>query len=214
MGMELDEEFESKMLPFHSKHLQFVDDLLQRGNISSDNFSAIHWRAEKVGLNYTQCARAVNDVKQIILKRNMSSNNSTETGAESTHKFVLLSSLNEDSNKMWEDSNKMWEGSRNTSDEKSVREALRYLLHDNGFVKIDNLLEKDHKLRDPGMLAIYDLIIAAKANYFASCARNGEIGCTEASRRLCEECNYIGKFGRMVAVIRKEKATMECWPTE
>ena len=209
MGMEFpyEEEFGSKILPFHSEHVKFVDDLLQRGNIEIDNFSAIHWRAEKVGMNYTRCARAVNNVKQIILKRNMSSNNITETGGESTHKFVLLSSLNEDSDKMWAES-------RMISNKKSMREALKYLLHDNGFVKIDSLLEKEHKLGDSGMLAIYDLIIAAKAKNFASCVRDGEIGCTEASRSLCEECNHIGKFGRMAALFRQEKATMECWPTE
>lgn len=211
LGMEFPrgkgKEFDSKILPFHSKHLQFVDDLLQRLNITSDNFSAIHWRAEKAGLNYTRCARAVNNVKQIILKRNMSSNNITETGGESTHKFVLLSSLNEDSSKMWI-------GSKNLSNKKSTREALRYL-HGNGFVKIDNLLEKEDKLHhDTGLMAIYDLIIAAKANNFASCVRNGEIGCTEESRRLCEECNHVGKFGRMATLLRKEKPTMECWPTE
>lgn len=211
LGMEFPsgkgKEFERMILPFHSKHLQFVDDLLQRSNITSDNFSAIHWRAEKAGLNFTRCARAVNNVKQIILKRNMSSNNITETGEESTHKFVLLSSLNEDSSKMWI-------GSKNYSNKKSTREALRYL-HDNGFVKIDNLLEKEDKLHDTtGMLAIYDLIIASKANNFASCVINGKIDCTEESRRLCEECNHIGKFGRMASLLRKEKATMECWPTE
>jgi hypothetical protein len=107
----------------------------------------------------------------------------------------------------------MWIGSKNYSNKKSTREALRYL-HGNGFVKIDNLLEKEDKLQDTGMLAIYDLIIAAKANNFASCVRNGEIGCTEESRRLCEDCNHVGKFGRMATLLRKEKATMECWPTE
>jgi hypothetical protein len=210
LGMEFPDskEFDSKILPFHSRHLQYVDDLLQRGNITSNNFSAIHWRAEKAGMNYTRCARAVNNVKHIMLKRNTSSNNNiTEAGEESRHKFVLLSSLNEDSDKMWL-------GSRRTSDKSSIRKALRYLLHDNGFVKIDDLLEKEHKLRDSGMLAIYDLIIAAKAFNFASCARYGEIGCTEASRSLCEECNHVGKFGRMATLFRQEKSSLECWPTE
>eukprot|EP00985_Skeletonema_marinoi_P006579 scaffold2845_cov147-Skeletonema_marinoi.AAC.2 len=209
LGMEFPDskEFDSKILPFHSRHLQYVDDLLQRGNITSNIFSAIHWRAEKAGMNYTRCARAVNNVKHIMLKRNTSSNNITEAGEESRHKFVLISSLNEDSDKMWL-------GSRRTSDKRSIRKALRYLLHDNGFVKIDDLLEKEHKLRDSGMLAIYDLIIAAKAFNFASCARYGEIGCTEASRSLCEECNYVGKFGRMATLFRQEKSSLECWPTE
>jgi len=209
MGYLDQNEMKRKMLPFHPKHLQFVDDLLERGNLTSDNFSAIHWRAEKVGMNYTRCAMAVNDVKNIMLKRNMWSNNATESVESSTHKFVLLSSLNEDADKMWGGARR-----KADSDRKSMVEALRYLLHDNGFIKIDNLLGNEHKVCDSGMLAIYDLIIAAKANNFASCVNGGENGCTQASQSLCKECNHVGNFGRMATLARKEKGTMECWPTE
>lgn len=206
------EEFESKIIQFHSKHLQFVDDLLQRGNITSNNFSAIHWRAENVDMNFTRCAIAVNNVKSIMLKS--MANNIAETGEESRHKFVLLSSLNEDSDKMWSTFKNMPK-----SGEDPVRKALGYLLHDNGFVKIDDLLDNEEKLLDSGMLAIYDLIIASKANNFASCVRNGAVGCTESSQQLCEECNHVGKFGKLATLFRQESvnnvgSSWECWPNE
>ena len=210
------DEFASKVIPFHPNHLQFVDDLLQKNNMTSNNFSVIHWRAEKEGMNFTRCARAINSAKRIILK-NMTSNNIAETGEEESkrlHKFVLLSSLNEDPNRMWSGSKTIANG-----DKDSVRNALRYLLQDNGFIKIDKLLGEEHKLRDSGMLAIYDLIIATKANNFASCARNGVIGCTKSSQRVCEECNHVGKFGQLATLIRRESvnnvgSSWECWPTE
>eukprot|EP00985_Skeletonema_marinoi_P027624 scaffold22980_cov58-Skeletonema_marinoi.AAC.1 len=73
----------------------------------------------------------------------------------------------------------MWSGSRNSivnGTTTTPQQALHYLLHDNGFIKIDGLLEMQAKKvhNDPGMLAIYDLIIAIKANNFATCARDGK----------------------------------------
>ena len=207
-------EFERRMLPFHSKHIHFVDDLLKRANITMNNFSAIHWRAEKEGMDFMRCAKAVNDVKRIMLKR-MTNNTAMTEEEESRHRFVLLSSLNEDSDKMWLGSKVIAD-----NDKESVQNALTYLLRDNGFIKIDDLLDNDHsQLLDPGMLAVYDLIIATKANNFASCARHGQIGCTELAKKLCEECSHVGKFGHLATLIRKNSldtvgSSWECWPVE
>jgi len=222
-GMEIPDQevFEEKTIPFHSKHVQLVDELLQRANITNNNFSVIHWRAEKEGMDFMQCARAVNAVKDIMLRRMMSNNTNNTAQKEeeaSQHKFVLMSSLNENEDMMWS-------GARHTivNSTKSSHIALQYLLRDNGFIKIDGLLEA-HSTKvhndDPGMLAIYDLIIATKAINFATCARGGEAGCNDVSRRLCDACNHIGKFGRLATLLRKQDAyhslasSWECWPSD
>jgi len=217
-GMEIPNKgvFEGKTIPFHMKHVQFVDDLLQRANITNDNFSAVHWRAEKKGMDFMRCARAVNEVKHIMLREMMTSNATRKDEESSQHKFVLMSSLNENEDMMWSGSrNSIVNGTTTTP-----QQALHYLLHDNGFIKIDGLLEMQAKKvhNDPGMLAIYDLIIATKANNFATCARDGKTGCNGVTRRLCDACNHVGKFGRLATSLRKEDgdhrgSSFECWPT-
>lgn len=225
-GMEIPKKgvFEGRTIPFHPKHVKFIDDLLQRANITTNNFSAIHWRAEKKGMDFMRCARAVNEAKHIMVRKMMmptNANNATmkeEEEAMSQHKFVLMSSLNENEDMMWG-------GSRRIANGTTSQRALQYLLHDNGFIKIDGLLEiqaKKSAYDDPGMLAIYDLIIASKANNFATCARDGRNGCNKMTRRLCDSCNHVGKFGRLATSLRKKQrvdggghqgSSYECWPS-
>ena len=158
-GLEISERhiFESKTVPFHPNHLQLVDDLLDSANITTNNFSAIHWRAEKKGMDFMRCARAINKVKHIMLNEmtTITTNARTEE-----HNFVLMSSLNENLDMMWS-------GSRKTANQTvSSQLALQYLLRDQGFIKIDGLLLKMQARNvhnHPGMLAIYDLIIATNA---------------------------------------------------
>eukprot|EP00957_Ditylum_brightwellii_P144544 11010679-Ditylum_brightwellii.AAC.1 len=86
-----------------------------------------------------QCARAVNEVKHIMLHKMMT--DATMKDEESNqHKFVLMSSLNENEDMMWS-------GSRNSivNGTTSSQQALHYLLCDNGFIKIDGLLEMQAK---------------------------------------------------------------------
>jgi hypothetical protein len=149
-------------------------------------------------MNFTRCAIAVNDVKRIMLK-NMSNNKIAKAGDDLRHKFVLMSSLNENEDMMWSNSR-----NSTSNDTTSSQLALRYLLRDNGFIKIDDLLENEDKLLDSGMLAVYDLIIASKANNFASCVKNGEVGCNKSSQKLCEKCNHVGKFGQLATLFRQE----------
>ena len=92
-------------------------------------------------------------------------------------------------------------------------------MRDNGFLKVDGLLkETDHKIQDPGILAIYDLILASKAKNFASCARHGKVGCdSKHARNICEKCNHVGKFGALAVTLRRQlshppDSTWECWP--
>ena len=221
VGMELPKKhvFERKALPFHPRLEQFVDDLLERANLTSNNFSAIHWRAEKKGMDFIKCAEAINKAKHIMLRKMGLPNSINENESEelNQHHFVLLSSLNEDANKMWLGSKHI-----SSNQTESSQQALQYLLRDNGFIKIDGLL-KTYAAddTDTGMLAIYDLIIASKASNFATCARDGKFGCNEATFQLCEACNHIGKFGSMATTLRKESGdnqgrglSWECWPSE
>ena len=219
-GMEIPHKgvFEGKTIPFHRKHVQLVDDLLQRANITNDNFSAVHWRADKKGMDFMRCARAVNEVKHIMLRKMMTNNATRKDEESSQHKFVLMSSLNENEGMMWS-------GSRNSiaNGTTTPQQALHYLLHDhdNEFIKIDGLLETQAKKvvhNNLGMLAIYDLIIATKANNFATCARDGKTGCNGVTRRLCDACKHVGKFGCLATLLRREDgdrrgSSYECWPT-
>jgi len=220
MNIPAEQVFEDQTLPFHPRHVQFVDDLLHISNITNNNFSAIHWRAEKEGMDFVRCARAVNEAKRIMLHKMMSSTNATQKKEESRqHKFVLLSSLNENEDMMWLESRKTVINENRT---KSSQQALGYL-RDNGFIKIDGLLEaqaETKKVDDQGMLAIYDLIIATKASNFATCARGGKAGCNAVTNELCDACNHVGKFGHFAISLRKQKAdrressSWECWPSE
>jgi hypothetical protein len=201
-------EMSNVPLPFHPKHIKFVDELLQRANMTDDNFSAIHWRAERPRMDFMKCARVVADAKHAMVQEMR-----YRKKKEGNHKFLLLSSLNEDTAKMWKGSRSMV-GRKNSE---TMRQALDHLRLDNGFVKIDDLLI-GQKLVDSGMLAVYDLIISAKAWDFATCSRGGKKGCwKEVARKLCEECNHVGKFGRLANTYRSQNAeqrgsSWECWP--
>ena len=76
----------------------------------------------------------------------------------------------------------MWTGSREVTTRRhsnnTANQALDYLLQDNGFLKIDDLLKQTISIADPGMLAVYDLILATKATHFATCARDRVHGCS------------------------------------
>jgi hypothetical protein len=130
-------------------------------------------------MDFMQCARAVTEARPIMLREMMTNANATtKQRVSSQHKFVLMSSLNEDEDMMWLG---LKQSIFNRTKSQSQR-ALHYLLHGNGFIKIDGLLviqDKETAYDDPGMLAIYDLIIASKANNFATCARGGKKGCNK-----------------------------------
>ncbi|KAL7482177.1 hypothetical protein ACHAW6_007866 [Cyclotella cf. meneghiniana] len=201
---------DSQVLEFHPKHEKFVDDILLKSNMTIDNFSSIHWRAEKRGMDFEHCAQAIVDAKEIMLR-----NISKVPEELANHKFVLMTSLNEDREKMWKPGS-IIVGKRGRE---SVKKALS-ILRDDGFVKVDDLLG-DLIVQDSGMLAVYDLIIAKKSYHFATCARSGKFGCeSNETRKVCEECNHIGKFGRVAISYRNQTATQpgrlswECLPTD
>ena len=223
-----------RQLSFHPNHIQTVERILNRVNITGNNaFSVIHWRAEKVGMNYIDCAKAVLNAKIRMMEEEQQQQQQEEGGdggedgevQKQQHSFILLTSLNHNASKMWT-------GSRNAVQKTdTVKQALDMLLSDKQFISFDNLLSQEMEdssssnsrqeeetnvqqqqqqqqqqryYHDSGMLAIYDLILAIKSKTFASCARDESYGCDEVATRVCDMCNHIGKFGKLAISLRRK----------
>lgn len=108
---------------------------------------------------------------------------------------------------------------------RTLQEALD-ILYQHGLVKFENLLrDMNVQVQDPGMLAVYDLILAAHSRYFATCAKNPPWfgkgnrvpeGCSNEEFVECLRCNYFGNFAWIAANMRDEtlgleKSTFSCW---
>ena len=218
-------------LSFHPNHIQTVERILNRVNITAgnDDFSVIHWRAEKVGMNYIDCAKAVLNAKIRMMEEEQQQQQHEEGGdgevQQQQRSFILLTSLNYNASRMWT-------GSRNAVQKTdTVKQALDMLLSDKQFISFDNLLSQEMEdsssssrqeeetnaqqqqqqqqqqqryYHDSGMLAIYDLILAIKSKTFASCARDESYGCDEVATQVCDMCNHIGKFGKLAISLRRK----------
>lgn len=179
------ELMKSNYLRFRKEHYVYVDLLLKKANLTN-SFSVIHWRAEKENMDYLGCAQ---DIMQV--RKRMEHQNKTP--------FILMSSLNTQKEHMWN-------GARKKASNSTADAALRLLLNDQNFIKLDTLIE-DENLKDPGLLAVWDVIIATKASGFATCAR----GCGE----ICQRCNHLGRFAAFAIEIRNKlnRSSHECWPS-
>lgn len=202
-------------LELHPRNVQTVKDVLAGAGIS-ERYSLLHWRAERPNLDYIKCAETLVTARHNLLANNLDS--------DVSHPFLLMTSVNEDSNQQWNGAILGDIASNGTP-----KEALDILAND-GFVRFDQLMrDANVPVQDPGMLGVYDLILATMAQYFATCtnAPGGQgggkgkgvpPGCTEEQRRICNECNYIGKFARLATDMRLEKTpgleelTLGCWP--
>lgn len=210
-------DLSSKRLRFHPKIVREVDDALHASGIldSTGGFSAVHWRAEKEGMDFDECAAAVASAKHAMLQGTSSQERAND------HKFLLMTSLNKDPDMMWSGSRRI-AVKANEGPGSPVSRALDFLLKDEGFLKVDNLMLAARNARaidDPGMLAVYDLILATKARQFATCARDGGMGCNNSiAQQLCQRCNHVGKFGRLALSLRGmdrlhgNDASWGCWP--
>ena len=193
-------------LHFNPKLLETVQGVLAKANILH-SYSIIHWRAEKKGLDYAACAKSILDAKQNMAAaiQNMDDGNTNQD-----HPVLLMSSLDKDITKMWNGDIQLRKGG-------DPAEALDFL-EKNGLVKFDNLLKESNVVvRDPGMYAIYDLVLAASSRSFATCARGPE--CTDLQNSVCNRCNYIGKFAQLAVDLRLEtpgleESTHKCWPVQ
>jgi len=199
-------------LSFHPNHIQTVEEVLQKANIADKNFSLIHWRAEKAGMNFRECAKAVLNAKRTLLKKRFQDND-TEGGGN--HSFLLLTSLNKNAEMMWSGSRQIAKTSSTSNN--TALAALNYLMEEQGFLKFDELMG-NRSIEDPGMLAVYDLIVATKSKDFASCARDKGHGCSDVSTQMCEKCNHVGKFGGLAISLRDSSdmhtkdSSWGCWP--
>ena len=180
-------------LSFNPSNVQIVENILLMSNITGGNFSIIHWRAEKDGMDYMECAKAVLNAKYAI--ENMTTGH---------HPFILLTSLNKNESKMWG-------GSRRISKThwSAVIQSLD-LLSNHSLLKFDELMITQGGIHnyDSGMLVVYDLILAMKARVFASCVRDGKHGCSNNQAvEICKKRNHIGKFGKLAISLRERFCT-------
>ena len=171
-------------LVFLEEHHRTVDHLLQKMGIHG-GFAVIQWRGELENMDYLKCAQAVLNARQAMNLPNTS--------------FVLMSSLNTHKSLQWS-------GAKRMAEKKSSAHEALSLLMNAGFYKLDSAIGTD--VKDLVFLAVWDLIIAMKADSFATCS--------DCSRfHFCTKCNYQGKFMRLAMSLRKSvgKESLSCWPT-
>jgi len=194
---------QTKYLHFKKDHTDLVDGLLEKMGIAKHaDFSVIHWRAEVKDIDYIGCARDIMRARDFM--------NQKDTP------FVLMSSLNTNWDHMWGGArnealnitNKNWNNMLSAETNKAMNStsmAALKLLMDSGFLKLDSVIDAS-SLKDSGLLAVWDLIIATKAKAFATCT----LGCGD----VCSKCNYEGNFAKVALRLRKEakKESMSCWP--
>ena len=188
---------EPSLIEFHSRHHRKVDEILHRANITNDKFAIIHWRGEVKNMDYRECARKIIQGKSKMIQNG--------EGDNTSFPFVLMSSINEDTSTMWGGAKIMAENSNS-----SVQEALQ-TIHQAGFLKLDYLMTEQEKqsLEDFGILAVYELILAARSRRFATCTRR------DCRGDVCQKCNYPGGFSEYAVDYRQiqgNKSSDTCWP--
>lgn len=179
---------------FRRQHHDKVTEFLLRANIKDDEYAMIHWRGEVNGMDYMKCS------ENIIKSRKKMTKSSA-----SPLPFLLMSSLNQDLDNMWGGAKQMALTANNTS-----LETLK-ILHEAGFLKLEDLMTEEEKktLPDFGILAVYELILAARGRRFATCTRRN------CHRHACQKCNYPGGFSEFVVDYRQSeggKSSDTCWP--
>ena len=188
-------------LGLSTHHMERVKILLERMGLHGDEpFSVIHWRAERPGMDYLACADKILEVRDVIIGKRQEQQPGHQQ-KQHQHPFIIMSSLNTNADYMWKGAKLLAENS--TSDQ-----ALRKLL-DHGFLKLDQVVDYK-KLKDPLVLAIYDLILALKAAKFVTCSKS----CGDDS--VCAACNWLGQFGGLAMTMRSDmanKSSTECWPS-
>jgi len=173
---------------FHPDHFATVEKLLKLMGVNNSTYNVIHWRAEvqnstAAAMDFNACANKI-----LAARRIMSPNNETPT--------VLMSSLNTMTKLQWK---------RHAGQEQAVASLER--LMDAGLHKIDEV-RSNVDIPDMVVLAIWDQIMAARANKFTTCAT------TCGRDDPCAACSYQGNFAQMAIDLRNDhgKTSEECWP--
>ena len=169
----------------------FVDMILKEAGIKDENYSVIQWRGEIHSLDYVSCARHIITARDIMQEEEVARHGRNETP------FVLIAPLNRDEKLAW---NIKARGS-------DAQEALKLLLDDNGFLKLDLLVQAHQDfVRDPVFLAAADLVLAQKAKEFATCDKS--------CNSICAQCGHQGSFVHLAETLRtaRDKNSTSCWP--
>ena len=146
-------------------------------------------------MDYVQCAKDIVKARTVMQASTAAKND--------PYSWVLLSSLS-----MRHD--QMWTGAQSaTKVALSSPDAALRVLQEEGFQKLDYLLQ-DEEIKDSSLLAVWDLIIATRADMFATCSEK----CPKLS--LCDRCNFRGSFGSFAESMRtrSSKGSESCWPTQ
>lgn len=213
--MSRDSTLPRVQITIHPQIYETVRNVLAGANIEPEHYSLVHWRGESKSMDYIKCAETVVNIKDNI------ANNMIR---RQDHPVLVMTSLNEDISKQWNGELIKGIGSNG-----SPKEALD-ILDRAGLIRFDKLLQGANiNVPDPGMLVIYDLILAEMSRIFTTCSHGpgGEPGgkgkglapgCSEEQNRICHDCNYFGKFARLAMDMRLEtpgleERTMGCWPT-
>ena len=182
-----------KYFHFTQEIYDFVAMILKEAGIKDENYSVIQWRGEIHSLDYVSCARHIITARDIMQEKEVARHG---RGRNETP-FVLISSLNRNKSLVW---------SKNSKGP-DAQEALKLLLDDNGFLKLDLFVQKHQDfVRDPIFLAAADLVLAQKAKEFATC----DTSC----KSICAQCGHRGSFVRMAVKLRtaRDKNSTSCWP--
>jgi hypothetical protein len=183
-----------KYLHFTQEIYDFVDMILKEAGIKDENYSVIQWsRGEIHSLDYVSCARHIITARDIMQEKEVARHGH---GRNETP-FVLISSLNRNESLAW----------NNKARGPDAQEALKLLLDDNGFLKLDLFVQK-HKdfVRDQVFFAAADLVLAQKAKEFATCSKS--------CKSICAQCGFQGSFVQMTEALRtaRDKKSTLCWP--
>ena len=182
-----------KYLHFTQEIYDFVDMILKEAGIKDENYSVIQWRGEIHSLDYVSCARHIITARDIMQEKEVARRGH---GRNETP-FVLISSLNRNESLAW----------NNKARGPDAQEALKLLLDDNGFLKLDLFVQK-HKdfVRDQVFFAAADLVLAQKAKEFATCSKS--------CKSICAQCGFQGSFVQMTEALRtaRDKKSTLCWP--
>ena len=184
----------NKYFHFTQEIYDFVDMILKEAGIKGENYSVIQWRGEIHSLDYVSCARHIITARAIMQEEEGRRDYKTR-GNETA--FVLISPLNRNESLTW----------NTRSKGADAQEALQLLLDDNGFLKLDLLVQKHQDfVRDSIFLAAADLVLAQKAKEF--------ITCDKSCNSICAQCGHQGSFVQLAETLRnaRDKNSTSCWP--
>ena len=136
----------------------------------------------------------------------------TDKTGEIHQPFILMSSIGTDAKKA--------DGTANIKE-------LQHLKEKNEFIQIYDKLAalQNEGSSDPGIHAVYDLILASKATSFATCSLtkysdnlSARSRCTKKAYDVCKRCTSVSKVGKLASELRPrvsdKSTTYDCWPVD